>query len=75
MFADLFLAQRQHLFGRVGDFEQGIFVALLTPASVACADSATATTSVNGLTWASSPFGSGRWIENRRKISDISAFV
>ena len=34
-------------------------VALLTPASVACADSTTATSSVNGLTCCSSPFGSG----------------
>ena len=34
-------------------------VALLTPASVACAESTTATSSVNGLTCWSSPFGSG----------------
>ncbi len=34
-------------------------VALLTPASVACADSTTATSSVNGLTYFSSVFGSG----------------
>ena len=35
-------------------------VALLTPASVACADSTTATSSVKALTCSSSPFGSGR---------------
>lgn len=49
-------------------------VALLTRASVAWADSATATTSVNGFTCSSSPFGSGRCTEKRRKISSISAF-
>ena len=34
-------------------------VALLTPASVACAESTTATSSVNGLTCSSSLCGSG----------------
>ena len=34
-------------------------VALLTPASVACAESTTATSRVKGLTCSSSPFGSG----------------
>src|SRR6184192_3028999 len=34
-------------------------VALLTPASVACADSTTATSNVKGLTYSSSPLGSG----------------
>ncbi len=48
-------------------------VALLTPASVACADSTTATSSVNGLTWLSSPFGSGLASWKRRKASSISA--
>jgi hypothetical protein len=50
-------------------------VALLTPASVACADSTTATSSVNGLVWISSPFGSGFAAAKRRKASSISAFV
>ena len=36
-------------------------------------ESATATTSVKGFTCSSSPFGSGRWIEKRRKISSSSA--
>jgi hypothetical protein len=48
-------------------------VALLTPASVACADSTTATSSVKALTCSSSPFGSGRCMAKRRKISRTSA--
>jgi len=48
-------------------------VALLTPASVACAESTTATSSVKALTCSSSPFGSGRCTEKRRKISSTSA--
>src|SRR5687767_5535430 len=46
-------------------------VALLTPASVACADSTTATSSVNGLRCSSSPLGSGSAAWNRRKISSM----
>src|SRR5262245_49221691 len=44
-------------------------VALLTPASVACADSTTATSRVYGLTYSSSPLGSGLSVAKRRKIS------
>src|SRR5437762_265125 len=48
-------------------------VARLTPASVACADSTTATKSVNGLTEMSSPFGSGLAASKRLKIASTSA--
>ena len=50
-------------------------VALLTPASVACAESTTATSSVNGLMWTSSPLGSGLAAWKRRNASSISDFV
>ena len=50
-------------------------VALLTPASVACADSTTATSSVNALTECSSPFGSGIAAWKRRNASSTSAAV
>src|SRR4029079_10187524 len=44
-------------------------VALLTPASVACADSTTATSRVYGFTYSSSPLGSGFAAAKRRNIS------
>ena len=44
-------------------------VALLTPASVACAESTTATSKVKGLTYSSSPLGSGLAAAKRAKIS------
>ena len=44
-------------------------VALLTPASVACAESTTATSRVKGLTYSSSPLGSGLAAAKRAKIS------
>ena len=50
-------------------------VALLTPASVACAESTTATSRVNGLTCLSSPLGSGMAAWKRRNASAISAGV
>src|ERR1700747_2976441 len=50
-------------------------VALLTPASVACAESTTATSSVYGLRCSNSPFGSGLALQNRSKASRISAGV
>src|SRR6266699_3659371 len=50
-------------------------VALLTPASVACADNTTATSSVNGLTYCSSVFGSGLTLWKRRNASSTSAAV
>src|SRR5215472_5256520 len=48
-------------------------VALLTLASVACADSTTATSNVNGVTYWSSPTGSGLAAAKRRNASSISA--
>src|SRR6516165_8771701 len=48
-------------------------VALLTLESVACADSTTATSNVNGVTYCSSPTGSGLAAAKRRKASSISA--
>src|SRR5882757_7224228 len=50
-------------------------VARLTPASVACADSTTATRSVKGLRCSSSPFGSGLALRKRLKASRTSAAV
>src|SRR5262249_49884708 len=50
-------------------------VALLTPASVACAESTTATSSVNGWMCLSSPLGSGLAAWKRRNASSISAVV
>src|SRR6266700_7193019 len=50
-------------------------VARLTPASVACADSTTATNSVKGLRCSSSPFGSGFARRNRLKASWTSPCV
>src|SRR6185436_20520115 len=48
-------------------------VALLTPASVACADSTTATSSVYGLTYCSSVCGPGLALLKRRKASSTSS--
>jgi len=50
-------------------------VALLTPASVACADSTTATNSVNGLMCCNSPLGSGLALAKRRNASSTCALV
>src|SRR5450432_1803088 len=50
-------------------------VARLTPASVACADKTTATSSVYGLRCSSSPFGSGLALRNRLNASWTSAGV
>ena len=46
--ADFVFAERHHFYGGIGGGEQRL-AGLLTPTSVACADSATATTSVKGL--------------------------
>src|SRR5690606_14678846 len=48
-------------------------VALFTPASVACAESTTATRRVYGLWYSSSLFGSGLAAANRRKISRMAS--
>src|SRR5271170_1306015 len=50
-------------------------VALLTPASVACADRTTATKSVNGLMYCNSPRGFGLAAAKRRNASSTSALV
>src|SRR4051795_388053 len=50
-------------------------VALLTPASVACAESTTAISSVYGLIWASSVLGAGLAFLKRRNASSTSAGV
>src|SRR5712675_148099 len=50
-------------------------VALLTPASVACADRTTATNKVNGVMYCSSPTGSGLAAWKRRNAFSISALV
>ena len=70
--AQFFLAERQHFLRRIGDGEERA-VALLTPASVACADSTTATSRVKGFTYSSSPLGTGSASAKRRKISSIRA--
>ena len=65
MTSDAGFAQRRHFRGgrRRPNSSR---VALLTPVSVACADSATATSRVNGLSKASSVFGSGLSSARRR---------
>src|SRR4029078_4362674 len=50
-------------------------VALFTPASVACADRTTATSSVKGLMCCSSPLGTGCTSWKRRHASSTSAWV
>src|SRR5829696_2168836 len=50
-------------------------VALFTPASVACADSTTATSKVKGLMCCSSPLGAGCAAWKRRNASSASALV
>jgi hypothetical protein len=59
------------IFSGVSATAKSARVALFTPASVACADSATATRSVKALTCSSSPFGSGLAAWKRAKISCI----
>ncbi|MGY3645498.1 hypothetical protein ACVWW2_000789 [Bradyrhizobium sp. LM4.3] len=66
---------RSSIFCGVSAISNNARVALLTPASVACADSTTATSSVNGLTCSSSPFGSGLALRKRLKTSWTSAGV
>src|SRR5689334_23593834 len=66
---------RSSIFCGVSAISNKARVALLTPASVACADSTTATSNVNGLTCSSSPLGSGLALRKRLKTSWISAGV
>ena len=69
----LVFAERDHLLAACRRRRTAPRVALLTPASVACADSTTATSSVYGLMCCSSPFGSGSAARKRRNASSISA--
>src|SRR3954466_2937765 len=66
---------RSSIFCGVSAIANNARVALLTPASVACAASTTATSSVNGLRCSSSPFGSGLALRKRLKASWTSAAV
>ena len=75
MYSPTFASPSASIFSGVSAALNKARVALLTPASVACADSTTATSSVKALTCSSSPFGSGRWTEKRRNISCTSAGV
>ena len=61
------------IFSGVSAMANSAGVALFTPASVACADSTTATSSVKGLTYLSSPFGAGLAAANRSKIASVLA--
>ena len=65
----LVLAQRHHLLAACRPTLNSPRVALLTPASVACAESTTATSSVKGLTYSSSPLGSG--LAAARRAEDL----
>jgi hypothetical protein len=60
------------IFSGVSTALNSVAVARLTPLSVACAESTTATRKVKSLTDLSSPFGSGSISWKRRKISSIS---
>src|SRR5260370_35806234 len=64
---------RAIIFRGVSGTSNSARVALLTPASVACADSTTATRSVKGLRCSNSPFGSGLAFWKRPKASRTSA--
>src|SRR5437763_3500458 len=63
------------IFGGVSTIAKSGLVALLTPTSVACADSTTATRRVKGVAYSSSVAGAGRAAASRRKNSAIAAFV
>src|SRR5579872_2639090 len=63
------------IFSGVSAIGNRFLVALLTPASVAWADNATATSKVYGLKCSSSLFGSGLALRNRSKASRTSASV
>src|SRR6266404_4289830 len=63
------------IFCGVSATSNNVRVALLTPASVACADSTTATRRVKGLRCSSSPLGSGLALRKRSNASRTSAGV
>ena len=62
------------IFSGVSASAKSFGVALLTPASVACAESTTATRKVKALSETSSPFGSGSRASKRANISSTAAF-
>src|ERR1700722_2696015 len=64
---------RAAIFSGVSAIANRVGVALFTPASVACADSTTATSRVKGLMYWSSPFGAGWAAANRSKIASVLA--
>src|ERR1700723_3095201 len=64
---------RATIFSGVSAIANNAGVALFTPASVACADSTTATSSVKGLMYLSSPFGVGLAAARRSKIASVLA--
>jgi hypothetical protein len=67
------LAEGAAIFCGVSAMANSPGVTLLTPASVVCADSTTATRRVNGLTYSSSPFGAGLAAANSSKIASVLA--
>src|SRR6267378_3803491 len=75
MYSRTFSSPSASIFCGVSATSNSARVALLTPASVACADKTTATSRVKGLRCSSSPFGSGLALRKRLKASWTSAGV
>src|SRR3954468_16218021 len=75
MYSRSFSSPSASIFAGVSATANSARVALLTPASVACADRTTATRSVKGLRCSSSPLGSGLSLRKRLKASRTSAGV
>src|SRR6185312_9179547 len=75
MYSRTFSSPSSSIFSGVSATANSARVALLTPASVAWADSTTATSSVYGLRCSSSPFGSGLALRKRLNASRTSAAV
>src|SRR6266700_5799269 len=75
MYSRTFSSPSASIFCGVSATANSARVALLTPASVACADSTTATRRVKGLRCSSSPFGSGLALRKRSNASRTSAGV
>src|SRR6266550_2389020 len=75
MYSRTFSSPSASIFCGVSATSNNARVALLTPASVACADSTTATRRVKGLRCSSSPLGSGLALRKRSNASWTSAGV
>src|SRR3979409_518133 len=75
MYSRTFSSPSASIFCGVSATANSARVALLTPASVACADSTTATRSGEGVGCSSSPFGSGLALRKRLNASCTSADV